>query len=57
MIVYHLIKYCSKANSIKTEAVNAVLKQKQPSEVFYKKAVFKNYTIFTENICTGVSFR
>ena len=30
------------------QRVDAVLKQKQPSEVFYKKTVLKNFTIFTE---------
>ena len=30
--------------------------QEQPPEVFYKKAVLKIFTIFTENTCVGVSF-
>ena len=30
------------------------IKTKQSSEVFYKKAVFINFTIFKENTCVGV---
>ena len=30
--------------------------QKQPPEVFYKKAVLKNFAIFPEKACVGVSF-
>ena len=31
--------------------------QKQPPEVFYKKAVRKNFAIFAENNCVGVSLK
>ena len=43
--------YCLLPHSILfkgEQRVNAVLKQKQPLEVFYKKAALKNFTIFTE---------
>ena len=30
--------------------------QKQPLEVFYKKAILKNFTIFAGNTYVGVSF-
>ena len=32
------------------------VKCSQPPEVFYKKAVFKNFSIFTGNFYVGVSF-
>ena len=43
--------YCLSPHSILfmgEQRVNAVLKQKQPLGVFYKKAVLKNFTILTE---------
>ena len=35
---------------------NNVNVQKQPLDVFYKKAVLKNFCIIHRKICVGVSF-
>ena len=44
------------ADTLTFECVTNLLLQKQPPEVFYKKAVFKNFTKFTGSTCIRVSF-